>query len=188
MRKQKLSLRHEFTVEELDSRRDELAKLTLQEADMKASAKARATEAKEELDIVLARRTHLARQVTAKGEHRETDCLVRFNIPKNGMKQTIRLDTGEVVSELEMDYNERQVHLFEDDPDLRFLAMQFGGDGPIGVASEVPADVKPPAAADSGEIRITEVGPDPATSAGATKADTPAADDNQSSQPGAVSA
>ncbi len=144
MRKVKLSLHHEFTHEELDSRRDELAQVTIRAGEKKDQAKAQAAALKEDLDILDGRRKQLSREIVARGEDRLIECLVRFNIPKPGQKQTLRLDTGEIVRESEaMTRDERQAHLFAD-PDVVELEKIYGGDGPPHETEEPAASVDVP--------------------------------------------
>jgi hypothetical protein len=130
MRKLKREVRHEFTAEELDSKRDELAETTIEIGRLKDAAKADAAERKEEIDTIDSRRKQLSKEILARGEDRLVECLVRYNIPRPGRKRILRVDDGSIVEDDQpMADEEMQAHLFTD-ADLVDLEKLYGGDGP----------------------------------------------------------
>ena len=55
----------------------------------------------------------ISRAIRSRTEFRMVKCTVLFHSPSPGFKRTVREDTGELVSEVEMTAEERQRHLFE---------------------------------------------------------------------------
>ena len=107
-----VSLQCEYTPEELNEKRDELS-ATVIEANLVEGKKSDAAKAfKEELDALYSRTGILARQIKIRGEFRGVECAVEMNKPVTGVKRIVRLDTGELVKDEPMTYDERQDNLF----------------------------------------------------------------------------
>ena len=101
-------LRCDFTVEEMNERRDELSAATIQIGTIEEQ-KASANRAfKEHLDGLYSQTSKLAHEIKNRNELRSTECIVELNKPHVGEKTIIRIDTGELVSIEAMTAEERQ--------------------------------------------------------------------------------
>jgi hypothetical protein len=109
-RAKKLSLQLDCVYSELEmvEKRDHLATVIveIQAVEERKSSVARAL--KEELDGLYAESNKLAHQIKRRSETRLTECVVEYERPNAGEKQTIRLDTGELVKVELMTEDERQ--------------------------------------------------------------------------------
>lgn len=115
---------------------------TMTEIDEVDSAMRDASKAyKERLQFLRGRLRALGRAVKDRSERRIVRCAVNFHEPIVGMKQIVRLDTGELVKEEPMTDSEKQKNLFapsiepepleDDDPDDEVLEAgpELDGDG-----------------------------------------------------------
>src|SRR3954465_1690513 len=109
-RAKKLSLQLDcaYNDTELAEKRDHLATVIveIQAVEERKTSVARAL--KEELDGLYAESNKLAHQIKRRSETRLTECVVEYERPNAGEKQTIRLDTGELVKVELMTQDERQ--------------------------------------------------------------------------------
>lgn len=114
-KKREMSLRCEYTDVELAEKRDELSTVILGAVEVEKRKAGAAKEFKEMLDALYSRAGILAQQIKNRGENRETDCIVELHKPAEGMKTTIRLDTGEIVVTEPMTEEEKQEQLFPEE-------------------------------------------------------------------------
>jgi hypothetical protein len=85
----------------------------------------------------------LAGSIRDRMENRMVGCALQFHTPGEGMKRTVRLDTGEVVREEPMSEAEKQLNLFAAQADFeRFMESQ--GTDPEPPETEEPPEPEPP--------------------------------------------
>lgn len=72
---------------------------------------------KERLEVIQHRMRRLSKVVQEKREYRMVPCVVAFHTPAQGIKRTVRQDTGEIVREEPMTEGERQDNLFQQQKD-----------------------------------------------------------------------
>ena len=116
MKKIKMMLHCDFTDQVMAEKRDELSMAIIVAHKTKEEKKKVDQQFKEQLDALYASATSLARQIRARGESKEVECLVKMHDPNEFEKTTIRLDTGEIVLTEPMTQEERQENLFPDEP------------------------------------------------------------------------
>lgn len=98
----------ELSERELQERSDELANEVAKLREVEAEKREVMREFGDRIkahDLVI---DSLSKIVRDRSEEKEVPCLVVWNAPKRGMKQIIRLDTNEVVDELDMTDNDKQ--------------------------------------------------------------------------------
>ncbi len=113
-----LSLRCEFTSEELDSKGQALSATMLRYDEVEEEKKAATATYREQLSDLRGEMRRLSKQIKTKGEDRPVECLAKFHSPNVGEKTIVRLDTGEVVRIEPMTDDERQENLFEEVDEL----------------------------------------------------------------------
>lgn len=119
-----LSLRCEYSDEELAEKRDEMSNVVLGAHEVEARKADAAKAFKEQLEALYSRLDVLARQVKNRGESRAVDCAVTLNKPTIGIKQIVRLDTGEFVKDELMTDDERQENLFVEADEIQKMYEQ----------------------------------------------------------------
>ena len=114
MKRLNLSLRCEFTPDELATKAAELSQATIELRDEEEEKASVSKEYSERIKEIRSRMSSLAKAYKSGGETRIVECVVRMNCPNPLEKTTIRLDTGEVVRTEPMTDEERQEKLFEE--------------------------------------------------------------------------
>ena len=104
------TLRCALTKPEVASRATEMAIVQKQIEDNETEAKATADAFKQTRKIMEAERRTRAREVREESTFRPVECIQRF---EDGMIQTVRTDTGEVVADRPATESEKQTDLFE---------------------------------------------------------------------------
>jgi hypothetical protein len=116
-----MSLRHQFTREEILERSRQLAEATRKSAsltdDKKRVVKEYDSRIANEAQVV----ADLSEKITNGYEHRDTDCRVVYDDPSPGKKTIYRNDTNEKVESRDMNNDEKQLKLS--------LLNQAQGDG-----------------------------------------------------------
>jgi hypothetical protein len=107
-----LTLWHDFTELELLAKGQELSARVHEFASTETDKKASADAFKTKLEVLDYEIQQLSREIRSKGAQVPTPCVVRFHEPKTGWKQTVRLDSGEIVREEAMTAEESQENLF----------------------------------------------------------------------------
>lgn len=102
-----------FTPQQLQEKGQELANACIELGDVAYAKKKSSDEFKLEMDGIEGKIGRLSDDIRAKGEETDIACIVRFHLPRTAFKQTVRLDTGELVREEQMSPTECQEHLFE---------------------------------------------------------------------------
>jgi hypothetical protein len=115
----------QFTPEELNERRDEIASAMLEYDRVEAQKKIAAKEYAAVLKTLRTDMSRLARQINRGGEERDVECTLTFHDPEPGFKTITRLDTGEVVRQEPMTDDEKQENLFDDRDDVEFLKTLY---------------------------------------------------------------
>ena len=111
-----LELPCDLTEDEMRCKVQQVA-AALAETDTVESAKADADkEFKRQLQELNERMRRLGKHVREKSEIRMVICTVEFNVPQIGVKRVTRKDTGELVREVPMTDEERQLHIFTLEP------------------------------------------------------------------------
>lgn len=90
-------------------------------ATMREHERAKKESAKQFADLIAGtedRQRELSDAIANRYEYRLVTCAVTFHTPAEGMKQIVRLDTGELVEECRMTAEECQTRLFETPPGL----------------------------------------------------------------------
>lgn len=111
MRKISRILRCDYSAEELDEKRDELANATIEIGRVEEQKASVNRQFKEKLDGLYSETAELAAQIKERHELRATECIVDLNKPNVGEKTIIRTDTGEMVAIEVMTMEERQEEL-----------------------------------------------------------------------------
>lgn len=101
-----------LTDEEVYSRSRMLGETVSLIDDTQAARTAAMKEFKERLVGLNETQRKLARIIRDRVESRMVRCVVRFHSPGEGMKRTVRTDTGEMVREEAMTESEKQLNLF----------------------------------------------------------------------------
>jgi hypothetical protein len=122
MKKITLMLRCGFTKEEIEARANEMCMAMMRYEEVEELKKEVARDFTEELKMLRATLRRLSKEIRERGSDRPVECEVLFHKPVAGMKQIIRLDTGELVREEQMSFQERQENLFDDVSELERLA------------------------------------------------------------------
>lgn len=111
--------------EEVQSRGRLLGETVTQIDDTNAARSSAMKEFKERLTGLNEQQRKLARVIRDRSEKRMVTCLIKFHAPMEGMKRTVRMDTGEVIGEEPMTDGEKQMHLFAGQQDFeRFMKDQ----------------------------------------------------------------
>lgn len=105
------SLKVEFTPEEIKEFGSSLATCVLKMDELKDKKKAKAKEFKDVIDEKEAEIESLSNKINNGYEYTNIDCEVFLNVPNSGRKQIVRMDTKEVVEELDMTQEELQVRM-----------------------------------------------------------------------------
>jgi DNA polymerase II small subunit/DNA polymerase delta subunit B len=101
-----------LTDSEVNHKAQDLVALMLEFDTVEDEKRTRTAEFSEQLKELRNRMRALSRVIREKKEQRSVPCEVRFHSPVVGTKQTVRLDTNEMIEETEMTQEERQENLF----------------------------------------------------------------------------
>lgn len=104
-------LRYQFSAEEQKENAQGLARKTQALAELEARKKRLTADLKAEQETAEAEVQKLSRFVNDEYDYRMIECEWHFHQPKNGTKQLIRLDTGEISKEVFMSGAEMQDNL-----------------------------------------------------------------------------
>jgi hypothetical protein len=104
------TLRCPLTAKEVAGRANELARIQKQIEDNETEAKSVADAYKQKRKGLEVRRRELAREVREESTFRPVECVQRY---EDGLIQTVRTDTGEVIAERPATESERQTTIFE---------------------------------------------------------------------------
>jgi len=109
-RKQKIkrTLKYEFTEAETREMSHDLARSIQESKSVEDALQSVKADFKSKLEALSATINQLSTLINNGYEHRLIDCVVEFNVPKDGMKRVIRLDTSEAVDERPMEPEEMQ--------------------------------------------------------------------------------
>ncbi len=116
-----LSLRCEFTSEELQEKGEELSAIVLRYEEVDEERKTVSQTYREQLSDLRSDRKRLSSLIRKKGEDRPVECIAKFHDPHVGEKTIVRLDTGEIVRIEPMTDEERQDNLFAEVDELEAL-------------------------------------------------------------------
>jgi len=97
---------------EIREKADELSSLMLEYDSIEEEKRAATKEFNDDLKELRANMRAVSKAIREGCEQRPVPCEIRFHSPVVGSKQTVRLDTNEVVSQEEMTGEERQDNLF----------------------------------------------------------------------------
>ena len=97
---------------EIREKADELSSLMLEYDSIEEEKRTATKEFNDDLKELRAKMRAISKAIREGGEQRPVACEIRFHSPVVGSKQTVRLDTNEVVSQEEMTDEERQDNLF----------------------------------------------------------------------------
>jgi hypothetical protein len=128
-----MSLFCSFTDLEAEEKGQQLSTASITYDEVEDAKKTAMKEFTDNLKMLRGTMRSLSKAIRAKGEYREVSGLVRFNHPTVGSKETVRLDTGEVIKTEPMSDAEKQADLFPED-ELRELNKMYEG------YTERPAD------------------------------------------------
>ena len=97
----------------------ELSRYLQDRTQIEEDKKARMSEFSAQLKLVIAKINDLSGKVNSGTEFREVECEVLYNLPDNGDKTILRTDTDpyEIVRVEEMTEGEKQLEMFEDEPE-----------------------------------------------------------------------
>lgn len=109
-------LKYDFTPAERQENARTLARKTQALAEIEMRKKRLTADLKAEQETAEATVQQLARFVNDEYDYRMIECEVKLHSPRTGMKELIRLDTGEIVKELAMNTAEMQENLPFEDP------------------------------------------------------------------------
>jgi hypothetical protein len=132
LKKTNLSLRCEFTSEELRVKAEALANATVELQDLREQKRSVVSEFGELIKEVEGRARALSKAYRSKGENRFVECAILLDAPDKGKKTIVRLDLDRVVKVEEMTDDDRQDRLFD-------------ADRPHVSETPVPADAAPSA-------------------------------------------
>ena len=111
-------VRHDFTPEELNQLRDELASKTLEVESLKAERLATATALRGRIEAVQKDIHETANKIAQRYELRETELLVLMDTPRMGVKRIVIAETSQTLREEPMTLREQQeVFKFEPEPE-----------------------------------------------------------------------
>lgn len=110
-----------LTDSEVNHKAQDLVALMLEFDTVEEEKRTRTAEFSEQLKELRNRMRALSRTIGEKKEQRGVPCEVRFHTPVVGTKQTVRLDTNEVIEETEMTQEERQENLFGEQQEWNHL-------------------------------------------------------------------
>ncbi|MDD5006631.1 MAG: hypothetical protein PHS33_09060 [Candidatus Omnitrophica bacterium] len=104
----KRNLKYEFTNDEKLTMGMEMANLDREIKLLQEEKKSANSNFQSRIDEKESRRTRLSNCVADGCEFRDIDCEVKYNSPKDGVKQVVRKDNNEVVEEIPMTAEEMQ--------------------------------------------------------------------------------
>jgi hypothetical protein len=103
--------KYEFTKQEIINLADQLQRELRRQKELENEKKSAAAQFNEQKQTC----TALAEKIADGFELRHIECRVLLNEPRNGIKRHVRNDTDQVIRELMMTDDEKQVELFDDD-------------------------------------------------------------------------
>jgi len=106
-------VKYHFTKDELEQIADEQAQQELAYSEVERTKAATTADFNAQLKALRKRLHELAMKRSSGFEMRDMNCSIYLNQPRNGQKQIIRPDTGEVLRTEAMTELERQQNLFE---------------------------------------------------------------------------
>jgi hypothetical protein len=112
---------------ELNDRGQSMSTAMLRYDEVEAAKKEASKDFSEEMKALRGRMRELSKNIRRKSEFRPVVCVVRFHVPELGMKRIMRSDTGEIVRDEVMTFEERQNNLFDD---VKELDKLYGGEDP----------------------------------------------------------
>jgi hypothetical protein len=124
---------------EINTKAQELSQLMVEFEEVEEEKRAATKEYSDELKGLRAKMRTTSKVIREKKELRPVACEVRFHYPMVGMKQTVRLDTNEVIEQEKMSPAERQENLFAEHQEWDKL---FDSNAPS--ATELPPAFEPP--------------------------------------------
>jgi hypothetical protein len=124
---------------EINTKAQELSQLMVEFEEVEEEKRAATKEYSDELKGLRAKMRTVSKVIREKKELRPVACEVRFHRPMVGTKQTVRLDTNEVIEQEEMSLAERQENLFAEHQEWDKL---FDNNAPS--ATELPPAFEPP--------------------------------------------
>jgi hypothetical protein len=111
-------LKYAFSGHEREENARALARKTQALDEIERKKKQLMADLKAEQETAAAEVQKLARWVNDEYDYRMLDCMWHLHLPRNGMKTLVRVDTGELVEEREMNADELQEYLpFEEGKD-----------------------------------------------------------------------
>lgn len=108
-------LRYDFTEDEVKEKAKTLALAVQRQTQAQEEQKAAQSQFKERIESCTSQIGKLSREINMGWEMRTIPCFVLFHNPKQGMKQIVRTDTGELVREIAMTTSEMQEKLFDEE-------------------------------------------------------------------------
>ena len=111
LKKTNLSLRCEFTAEELAAKAEALANATVELQELKGQKRNVVAEFGELIKEVEGRARGLSKAYRSKGENRFVECAVLLDTPERGKKTFVRLDLNQPVKVENMTDEDRQEEL-----------------------------------------------------------------------------
>lgn len=118
-----IDLECELTQEELNDRAQKMSSSMLTYDEIEDRKKDVAKNMAEEMSSLRDQMRLYSLAIRKKTENRPVICRVQFHSPELGMKRIIRNDTGEIVRDETMSYEERQSNLFDD---IQEMKKMFG--------------------------------------------------------------
>jgi len=106
--KQTKSLKHEFSDDEKKSLADDMSEKIKQKNIKELELKEVKSVFKAELDALDAQISTASQKYNCGFEMRDTDCVITFHKPKQGMKTVMRTDTLDIVETVKMSHHECQ--------------------------------------------------------------------------------
>jgi hypothetical protein len=114
-----------FCDDEVEQKGQELSTASITYDEVEDAKKSAMKEYTDNLKALRGTMRTLSKAIRSKGEVRDVECVVRMDKPQIGSKQTVRLDTGEIVRTEPMTDEEKQQELFPED-ELAELDKMFG--------------------------------------------------------------
>ena len=123
MKELTMDLACELSIDELQERAQKMSSAMIEYDELEDRKKSTAKNLADEMASLRDQMRLHSVAIRRKSEIRPTVCYVRFHVPEMGMKRIVRKDTGEVVRDEVMTYEERQANLFDD---LREIEGMYG--------------------------------------------------------------
>lgn len=131
MKELTLDLSCELTQDELNERAQKMSSAMLEYDTTEDKKKEAAKELAEQLSSLRDQMRLHSEAIRKKSEVRPVICYVRFHVPEMGMKRIVRKDTGEIVRDEVMSYDERQSNLFDDIKEIEKMYGSGDSEDPV---------------------------------------------------------